>query len=85
MGVDSLDLTDYSKETLWQLLTEAIHASVMYPTHMAYTRDIILKETPNITPPELAHRLNMPLGEAIIIIKELTTDQQTKNDPQTQQ
>jgi ribosomal protein S25 len=67
-----LDLTEYSKEALWQLLEEAIHATVMYPPHKAYTRDTILPETPNITPQELAQRLTIPLGEAIIILKELT-------------
>ena len=79
-----MDLTEYSKETLWQLLTEAIHASIMYPTHKAYTRDVILKETPDVTPQNLAHQLNMPLGEAIIILKDLT-NKQTQNNPQTQQ
>jgi len=67
-----LDLTNYSKETLWQLLEEAVHASVMYPTHKAYTRDTVLSETPNITPQELAQRLTIPLGEAIVLLKELT-------------
>jgi hypothetical protein len=72
-----LDLTNYSKETLWQLLVEAAHASVMYPTHMAYTRDIILKETPDITPQELSQRLNMTLGEAIVLLQDLTNKQKT--------
>jgi len=74
-----LDLADYSKENLWQMLIEAVHASVMYPTHKSYTRDVILKETPNITPIELAQRLNMPLGEAIIILNELADKQKTTN------
>ena len=34
-----MNLDEYSKEKLWQLLVEAVHASVMYPTHKAYTRD----------------------------------------------
>ncbi|MCL2288535.1 MAG: hypothetical protein FWC33_05120 [Candidatus Bathyarchaeota archaeon] len=67
-----MDLTNYSKETLWQLLEEAVHASVMYPTHKAYTRDTVLFEAPNITPQELAQRLTIPLGEAIVLLKELT-------------
>ena len=34
-----MNLDEYTKEKLWQLLVEAVHASVMYPTHKAYTRD----------------------------------------------
>jgi hypothetical protein len=70
-----LDLTNYSKENLWQMLTEAVHASVMYKTHMAYTRDVVLKETPNITHIELSQRLNITLGEAIVLLHELTAQQ----------
>ena len=72
-----MNLEDYTKEKLWSILVETVHANVMYPTHKAYTRDNILHETPNITPTELAMRLNMPQGEAIIILDELR--QETKN------
>jgi hypothetical protein len=67
-----LDLNAYSKEKLWHLVVEAVHASVMYPTHKAYIRDQVLKENPDVTPEDLAKRLNMPLGEAIVILTELT-------------
>ena len=66
-----MNLEEYTKEQLWHILTEAAHASVMYPTHKAYTRDTLLKEKPDITPTDLAARLNMPLGEALIILDEL--------------
>jgi hypothetical protein len=72
-----MNLEDCSKEKLWSILVETVHANVMYPTHKAYTRDSILHETPNITPIELAMRLNMPQGEALIILDELR--QETKN------
>lgn len=68
-------MIDYSKETLWQILVETVHASVMYYTHRNYTRDTVLIETPNITPQELAQKLNMTLGEAIVILQELTDKQ----------
>jgi hypothetical protein len=70
----AMDLDAYTKEQLWALLVEAIHASVMYPTHKAYTRDSILPQTPNITPKELAQTLGMPLAEALIILGELAPD-----------
>jgi hypothetical protein len=67
-------LDDYSKEKLWQLLVEAVHASVMYPTHKAYTRSTILPQKADITAPELAERLGMPLGEALVILGELAQE-----------
>jgi transcription initiation factor IIE alpha subunit len=69
-----MDLEEYSKEKLWQLLVEAVHASVMYPTHKAYTRASILPQKPEVTANELAERLGMPLGEALVILSELVEE-----------
>jgi putative heme iron utilization protein len=66
----------YSKEYLWKLLVDTVHVSIMYPSHKNYTKDTVLEEKPDITPEELAHRLNMPLGEALVILDEL--DSQSK-------
>jgi hypothetical protein len=66
-----MTLDEYTKERLWQLLVEAVHASVMYPTHKAYTRDSILSQQADVSEVELAERLGMPLGEAIVILNEL--------------
>ena len=70
---------ELSKERLWQILVETVHACVMYPTHKAYTRDFILKQKPDVAAEELVSRLNMPLGEALVILSELQAD--TKNLP----
>ncbi len=69
-----MNIEDYTKERLWQLLVQAVHASVMYPTHKAYTRDSILPKNAEISPTELAERLGMPLGEAMVILSELAQD-----------
>jgi len=69
-----MNLDDYSKEKLWQLLVEAVHASVMYPTHKAYTRDNILPQKADVTANELAERLGMPIGEALVILSELVEE-----------
>jgi hypothetical protein len=69
-----MNLEAYSKEQLWQLLQEAVHASVMYPTHKAYTRDTILPQEADVSPNELAERLGMPLGEALVILSELNQE-----------
>ena len=66
-----MNLEEYSKEKLWQLLVEVVHSSVMYPTHKAYTRDSILSEKADISANELSERLGMPLGEAMLILIEL--------------
>jgi len=69
-----MNLEEYSKEALWQLLVETVHASVMYPTHKGYTRDSILPQETNITANELSERLGMPLGEALVILSELVEE-----------
>jgi hypothetical protein len=49
----------------------------MYPSHRAYTREEILREKPEITPVELANRLNMPFGEALVILYELAEERKS--------
>ena len=65
------DLEKYVNSPLWQILVETVHAMVMYPHHKAYTADRILSEQPNITPRDLAMKLGIPLGEALVILYEL--------------
>ena len=64
-------MEEFTKEGLWKLLVEAVHASVMYPTHKAYTRDSILPQKSDVSANELSDRLGMPIGEAIVILNEL--------------
>jgi len=78
-GLMPMNLEEYSKEKLWELLVETAHASVMYPTHKAYTRGTILPNTPEITANGLSERLGMPLGEALVILSELAAE--TKSPP----
>jgi len=72
-----MSLEEYMKEKLWPILVETVHASVMYPNHKAYTRETILREKPDITPSELANRLNMSLGEAMVILHELAEERKS--------
>ena len=69
-----MNFEEYTKEKLWLILVDTAHANVMYPTHKAYTRDTILREQLDITPVELASRLNMPFGEALVILEELQAE-----------
>jgi hypothetical protein len=72
-----MSLEEYTKEKLWLILVETVHTAVMYPSHRAYTRDEILREKPDITPAELANRLNMPFGEALVILYELAEERKS--------
>lgn len=69
-----MSMEEYIEERLWPILVETVHALVMYPTHKAYTRETILQEKPDITTLELANRLGMSLGEALVILHELTEE-----------
>jgi hypothetical protein len=73
-----MSLEEYSKEKLWPILVETAHGLVLYPGHKAYTREIILQEKPETTPPQLATRLNIPLGEALVILQELAEERRLK-------
>ncbi|MEM1565976.1 MAG: hypothetical protein QW510_02655 [Candidatus Bathyarchaeia archaeon] len=73
-----MSLEEYTNEKLWPILVEIAHAMVMYPHHKAYTRDVLLHEKPDITPQELACRLRIPLGEALVILYELKNEAKSK-------
>jgi len=66
-----MSLEEYIKNPLWPLLVETVHAMVMYPHHKAYVRDVVLHEQPDATADELATKLGIPLGEALVILSEL--------------
>ncbi len=66
-----MSLEEYTKEKLWPILIETVHTLVMYSHHKAYIREVVLHEKPDITPAELAARLKIPLGEALVILYEL--------------
>jgi hypothetical protein len=73
-----MSLEEYVGERLWPVLVETVHALVMYPNHKAYTRESVLQEKPETTAEELAVRLNMPLGEALVIMHELAEERKVK-------
>jgi ribosomal protein S25 len=70
---------EYTKEKLWPILIETVHALVMYPNHKSYTKETILNEKPEITPAELAAKLNISLGEALVILHELAEERHLKS------
>lgn len=62
---------EHESNPLWPVLVETVHAMIMYPHHKAYTRDVILHEQPDVRPQDLATKLGVPLGEALVILYEL--------------
>jgi transcription initiation factor IIE alpha subunit len=74
-----MSLGEYTKEKLWSVLMETVHSLVMYSNHKAYTREVVLQEKPEITPTELASRLGMSLGEALVIMYELVNERKLKS------
>ena len=74
-----MNLDEYAKEKLWPILVETVHALVMFPRHKPYARDNILAEKPEITPDELAARLKIPLGEALVILFELAEERKSQS------
>jgi hypothetical protein len=64
-------MEDVKRNALWLILVETAKSLPMYRHHKAYIRDSILPEEPDVSAEDLAHRLNMPLGEAIVILAEL--------------
>ena len=57
---------------LWPILVETTHSLPLFKQHKNYIKDNMLPKTPNITPEEVSERLAIPLGEALVIIEELT-------------
>jgi len=53
------------------MLVDTSHALPMYKNHKRYVQDIMMKETPKISPQELAVQLNLTLGEAFVLLYEI--------------
>lgn len=62
---------EHTKNPLWPILVETVHAMVMYPQHKAYIRDVALHEQPDMKPIDLKVKIGISLGEALVILYEL--------------
>ncbi|MCX6649642.1 MAG: hypothetical protein NTV61_09710 [Candidatus Bathyarchaeota archaeon] len=71
---------DLDKNPLWGVLVETAHSLPLYKSHKNYVQEVILSEKPDIKPEELSERLNMPLGEALVILEELSRESPAKKD-----
>ncbi len=66
-----MDFEEYEKNQLWSILVGTVHSMILYPRHKAYTRDVILQEQPDVTPSDLAAKIGVSVGEALVILYEL--------------
>jgi hypothetical protein len=70
---------DLDKNPLWGLLVETAHSLPLYKSHKNYVREVIIPSESDLKPEELSERLNMPLGEAMVILEEIYSET-TKRD-----
>jgi hypothetical protein len=68
---ESVCVEEYLNNPLWPVLVETVHAMIMYPHHKAYVGDVVLHGQPDITVRDLAVKLGIPTGEALVIHYEL--------------
>ena len=66
-----MSLKELVDNPLWPILVETVHHMIMYPHHKAYIRDVVLHEQTDVTERELAVKMGIPYGEALIIFYEL--------------
>ena len=63
-----IDLSDFKAHPLWSILVETARRSPLYPGLAGYIRDQILPSNPEIKPRELASKLSISVGEAMVIL-----------------
>jgi len=65
---EDMDLRNLKSNILWDVLVETARRSPLYSNLTGYIRTEILPRTPNITPRELASKLSISFGEALVIL-----------------
>lgn len=65
---------ELEKNPLWGVLVETTHSLPLYKSHKNYIQEVIIPEKPDIKPEEISERLNMALGEAMVILEELNQE-----------
>jgi len=71
-------MIELEKNPLWHILVEAVQRLPMYNSHKAYVRDSLLVDYPEMTVEELSQRLDVPVGEAMVILQELRAEEEPK-------
>jgi len=72
-GKQTLSLKDLTKNDLLELIEPVINLLPGFSANLAWTRQKILTNNPNILPEELVSMLNIPLLEAYFILDRLNS------------
>lgn len=70
----------HSSEDLWSILVETVKSDVvLFPNLKGYVQGQILPDEPEISPKELASRLNISIGTAMVLLSELKSNSTSNN------
>ena len=72
-----LDPADFKGHPLWKILVETARRNPLYPGLTSYIREEILPKEPTINPRELASRLSISVGEALVLLDDLNCQLKT--------
>ena len=67
-----IDPTEFKTHPLWNILVETARRSPLYPGLSGYCKSKILPDYPNISVKELARKLSISIGEALVLLHDLT-------------
>ncbi|TFF67217.1 hypothetical protein EU520_01595 [Candidatus Thorarchaeota archaeon] len=70
----NIDSTDFKTHPLWKILVETTHRSPLYANLTGYVRESVLPVEPEIGPRELATRLAISVGEAMVILDDIRSE-----------
>jgi len=71
---------ELERNPLWLILVETAHALPLYSSHKAYVRNTMSIQEPSLTVDEISQRLDISLGEAMVIFHELKNEERTTSD-----
>ena len=66
---------ELERNPLWLILVETTHALPLYTSHKVYVRNTLMIQVPGITAEEISQRLDISLGEAVVIFHELKNEE----------
>ena len=66
-----IDLSELKRNPLWPILVETTRKSPLYSGLVGYIHDQVIPNNPDISPRELASKLTITIGEALVILDAL--------------
>jgi hypothetical protein len=67
---------ELERNPLWLILVETAHALPLYVSHKVYVKNTLLIQAPGMTAEEISQRLDISLGEAMVIFHELKNEEE---------